>query len=99
MTGTLSTLCMTCHNNARRKSSKAVVTSNERSEVESCNDFCKMKTIVLLMKRHDSEEAICLYTLTYIDTKELAFRREEIVLQSDHNQLVCSRKYAEKVYI
>ena len=98
-TGTLSTLCMICHDNARRKSSEAVITSSERSEAESCNDFCKAKTIVLLMKRHDSEEAICLYTLAYIDTKELVFRREGIVLQSDHNQLVCSRKYAEKVYI
>ncbi len=85
MTNTLSTLCVTCHDNAERKNSKAVVTSNERSEAESCNDFCKAKTVVLLMRRHDSEEAICLYTLTYIDTKELASRREEIMLQSDHN--------------
>jgi len=89
---------MTCHNNARRKNSKAMITSNRRSEVEGCNGFHKAKTIVLLMRRHDSEKAICLYTLTYIDTKELAFRREEIMLQSDHNQLVCSRKYARKVY-
>jgi len=98
MMSTLSTLHMICHDNARRKNSKAVVTSNERSEVESCNDFCKAKTIVLLKRRHDSEEAICLYTLAYIDTKELVFRREEIVLQSDHNQLVCFRKYTRKAY-
>jgi hypothetical protein len=30
-------------------------------------------------------KAICLYTLTYIDTKELASRREGIVLQSNCN--------------
>ncbi len=80
MTGTLSTLCMTCHDNARRKNSEAVITSDERSEAESYNDFCKAKTIVLLMRRHDSEEAICLYTLAYIGTRELAPRREGIVL-------------------
>jgi len=97
-TGTLSTLCVTCHDNARKESSKAVITSNERSEVESCNDFCEAKTVVLLMRRHDSEEAICLYTLAYIDTRELASRREEIMLWSDCNQLVCSRKYTRKVY-
>jgi len=57
-----------------------MITSNERSEVEGCNDFHKVKMIVLLMRRHDSEKAICLYTLTYIDTKELAFKREEIML-------------------
>jgi len=90
---------MICHNNARRKNSKAVITSNERSEAESCNGFCKTKTIVLLMRRHDSEKAICLYTLAYIDTKKLAFKREGIVLQSDCNQLVCSREYTKKVYI
>jgi len=98
MTDTLSTLCVTCHDNARRKDSKAVVTSNRRSEVESCNGFCKVKTIVLLIRRHDSEEAICHYTLTYIDIKELASRKEESMLQSDHNQLVCSREYARKAY-
>ncbi len=76
-----------------------MITSNERSEAESCNDFCKTKTIVLLMRRHDSGKAICLYTLAYIDIKELAFRREEIVLQSNCNQLVCSREYAKKAYI
>jgi len=75
-----------------------MITSNERSEAEDCNGFHKTKTIVLLIKRHDSEETICLYTLAYIDTKELAFRREEIVLQSDHNQLVCSEKYTREVY-
>jgi len=62
-----------------------VITSNEKSEAESHNGFCEIKMIVLLMKRHDSEEAICLYTLTYVNTKELAFKREEIVLQSDCN--------------
>jgi len=75
-----------------------MITSNERSEAKSCNGFCKVKTIVLLMRRHDSEKAICLYTLTYIDTKELASRREGIVLQPDRNQLVCFRKYTRKVY-
>ncbi len=75
-----------------------MITSDERSETEGCNDFCKTKTIVLLVRRHDSEEAICLYTLAYIDTRGLAFKREEIVLQSNHNQLVCSEKYTEKVY-
>ncbi len=55
----------------------------ERSEAESCNGFCEAKMIVLLVRRHDSEEAICLYTLTYIDTRELASRKEGIVLQSD----------------
>ena len=75
-----------------------MITSNERSEAESCNDFCKAKTIVLLVRRHDSEGAICLYTLAYIDTKELASRREEIVLQSDRNQLVCFREYTREVY-
>ena len=50
------------------------------------------------MRRHDNEKAICLYILTYIDTKELAPRREEIVLQSNHNQLVCSREYAREAY-
>jgi len=98
MTGTLSTLHMTCHDNARRKNSKAVVTSNERSEAESCNGFCKAKMIVLLMRRHDSEEAICLYTLAYIDTRELAFKREGIVLQSDCNQLICSKEYVREAY-
>jgi len=71
---------MACHNNTRRKGSETVITSNERSEVKDCNGFCKVKTIVLLMRRHDSEEAICLYTLAYIDTKELASRREGIML-------------------
>jgi len=99
VTDTLSTLCVICHNNARRKNSEAVITSNERSEAEGCNGFCKTKTIVLLMRRHDSEEAICLYTLTYINTKELAFRREEIMLQSDCNQLVCSKEYTREAYI
>jgi len=75
-----------------------MITSSERSEAEGCNDFCKTKTIVLLIKRHDSEEAICLYTLTYINTKELAPKREGIMLQSNCNQLVCSREYTEKVY-
>jgi len=75
-----------------------MITDNERSEAKGCNDFHKAKTIVLLMRRHDSEEAICLYTLTYIDTKELAPRREGIVLQSNHNQLICSREYAGKGY-
>ncbi len=75
-----------------------MITSDERSKTESCNDFCKTKTIVLLVKRHDSEETICLYTLTYINTKKLASRREEIMLQSDHNRLMCSEKYTEKVY-
>jgi len=75
-----------------------MITSSERSETEDCNDFCKVKTIVLLMRRHDSEKAICLYTLTYIDTKELVSKREGIVLQSNRNQLVCSREYARKGY-
>jgi len=98
MTDTLSTLCVTCHDNARRKNSKAVITDDERSEAKSCNSFCNVKTIVLLIRRHDSEEAICLYTLTYIDTKELASKREGIVLQSDRNQLVCFRKYTREAY-
>ena len=75
-----------------------MITSSERSETEGCNGFHKVKTIVLLMRRHDNEKAICLYTLAYIDTKELAFKKEEIVLQSDCNWLVCFRKYTEKVY-
>jgi len=75
-----------------------MITSSERSEVEGYNGFHKTKTIMLLMRRHDSEKAICLYTLTYIDTKELVSRREEIVLQSNCNQLVCSREYTEKEY-
>ncbi len=75
-----------------------MITSNERSEAEGCNDFHKAKTIVLLMRRHDSEEAICLYILTYIDTRELVFRREEIVLRPNHNWLVCSREYTRKEY-
>ncbi len=57
-----------------------MITSNERSEAESCNDFCEVKMIVLLMRRHDSEKAICLYTLAYVGTKELAPEREGIVL-------------------
>jgi len=57
-----------------------MITSSERSEAEGCNGFHKTKTIVLLMRRHDSEKAICLYTLAYIDTRELAFKREGIVL-------------------
>ena len=57
-----------------------MITSNERSEAEGCNGFHKVKTIVLLIRRHDSEKAICLYTLTYIDTRELASKREGIVL-------------------
>jgi len=76
-----------------------MITSDERSEVKDCNDFHKTKTIVLLMRRHDSEKAICLYTLTYIDTKELVSRREGIMLQSNCNQLVCSKEYARKGYI
>jgi len=75
-----------------------MITSDERSEAEGCNDFCETKTIVLLVRRHDSKEAICLYTLTYIDTKELAFKREEIVLQSNCNQLICSKEYTRKEY-
>ncbi len=75
-----------------------MITSDERSEAKGCNGFCKVKTIVLLMRRHDSEKAICLYTLAYIDTKELTSRREGIVLQSDRNHLVCFREYARKVY-
>jgi len=75
-----------------------MITSNERSEAESCNGFHKAKTIVLLMRRHDSEKAICLYTLTYINTKELAPKREGIVLRSNCNRLVCSREYVRKGY-
>ena len=70
----------------------------ERSEAESCNGFCEAKMIVLLVRRHDSEEAICLYTLAYIDTKELAFIEEGIMLWSDCNWLVCFRKYTRKAY-
>jgi len=97
-TGTLSTLCVTCHDNARRKNSKAVITDDERSEAEGCNGFCEVKMIVLLMRRHDSEEAICLYTLTYIGTKELAPRRGGIMLRSNRNWLVCSREYMREAY-
>jgi len=75
-----------------------MIASNERSEAEGCNGFHKVKTVLLLMRRHDSEEAICLYTLTYIDTRELASRREEIMLWSNCNQLVCSREYTRKEY-
>ena len=75
-----------------------MVTSNERSEAEGCNGFHKVKTIVLLMRRHDSKKAICLYTLAYIGTRELAPRREGIVLWPNRNQLVCSRKYVRKGY-
>ena len=75
-----------------------MIADSERSEAEGCNDFHETKTIVLLMRRHDSEKAICLYTLTYIDTKEVASRREEIVLQPNHNQLVCSKEYTRKGY-
>jgi len=75
-----------------------MITSGERSEVKSCNGFHKAKTIVLLIKRHDSEETICLYTLTYIDTKELAPKREGIMLQPDCNQLICSEEYTRKAY-
>jgi len=90
---------MTCHDNARKQSSEAVITDNERSEAKSCNDFCKTKTVMLLVKRHDSEETICSYTLTYIDTRELVPEREGIVLQSDHNQLVCFKEYTEEAYV
>ncbi len=75
-----------------------MITSSERGETEGCNSFCKTKTVMLLMRRHDSEKAVYLYTLTYIDTRELSSRREGIVLQSNHNQLVCPREYAEKAY-
>jgi len=75
-----------------------MITDSRRSEAKDCNGFCETKTIVLLMRRHDSEKAICLYTLTYIDTKELASKREGIVLWSNCNQLVCSREYTRKVY-
>jgi len=75
-----------------------MIASNERSEAEGCNGFCKAKTIVLLMRRHDSEEAICLYTLAYIGTRELAPRRGGIVLRSNCNWLVCSREYARRGY-
>jgi len=76
-----------------------MITDNERSEAEGCNSFHKTKTIVLLMRRHGSEKAICLYTLTYINTKELASKREEIVLQPNCNQLVCPKEYGRKGYI
>ncbi len=76
-----------------------MIASNERSEAEGCNGFCKVKMIVLLMRRHDSEEAICLYTLTYIGTRELAPRREGIMLQPNCNWLECSREYTRKGYI
>jgi len=75
-----------------------MITSNERSETEDCNGFYKVKMIVLLMRRHDSEKAICLYTLTYIDTRGLVSRREGIVLWPICNWLVCSRKYARRGY-
>ena len=75
-----------------------MVASNGRSEAEGCNGFRKAKTIVLLMRRHDSEKAICLYTLAYVDTKELAFKREEIVLQPDRNRLVCFKEYTREAY-
>ncbi len=75
-----------------------MIASNKRSEAEDCNGFYEVKMIVLLMRRHDSEKAICLYTLIYIDTKELAPKREEIMLWSDHNWLVCSKKYTRKAY-
>ncbi len=63
-----------------------MITSDERSETEGCNGFCEVKTIVLLVRRHDSEEAICLYTLTYINTRELAPKKEGIVLRSNCKQ-------------
>jgi len=75
-----------------------MIADSERSEAEGCNDFHETKTIVLLMRRHDSEKAICLYTLTYIGTKELAPKREGIVLWPDHNQLICYGKYTRKAY-
>ncbi len=55
-----------------------MITGSRRSEAEGCNGFCEAKTIVLLMRRHDSEEAICLYTLAYIDTKELASKEKKL---------------------
>ncbi len=75
-----------------------MITGNERSEAEGCNGFHKTKMIVLLMRRHDSGEAICLYTLAYIGTKELAPRRGGIMLWSNCNQLVCLREYTRKGY-
>jgi len=75
-----------------------MITSNERSEAEDCNDFHETKTIVLLIRRHDSEKAICLYTLAYINTKELVSKREGIVLWSNCNQLICSREYTREAY-
>ncbi len=75
-----------------------MIASDERSEAEGCNGFRKVKTIVLLMGRHDSEEAICLYTLAYIGTRGLAPRREGIVLRPNCNRLVCSREYTRKGY-
>jgi len=75
-----------------------MVASNGRSEAEGCNGFREAKTIVLLMRRHDSGEAICLYTLTYIGTRGLAPRRGGIVLRPNRNWLVCSREYARREY-
>ena len=75
-----------------------MITDSERSEAKGCNDFYEVKTIVLLIRRHDSEKAICLCTLTYIDIKELVSKREGIMLRPNHNQLVCSRKYAREAY-
>ena len=75
-----------------------MITGNGRSEAKGCNGFHKAKAIVLLMRRHSSEKAICLYTLTYIGTRGLVPRRGGIVLRPNRNRLVCPREYARKGY-
>ncbi len=75
--------CMICHNNTRRKNREVAITHNKRSKVLHNNDLHKKKTVLLLTKMHDDEKIIHLYTLAYIDFKELVFKEEKIVLQSD----------------
>jgi len=60
--------------------------------------FARQRQLCCLWEDMTSEEAICLYTLAYINTKELVFRREEIMLWPDHNWLVCFREYAREAY-
>jgi len=75
--------CIICHNNTKRKNKEVIMIHNKRSKVLYDNDLYKKKTVLLLTKMHDDEKIIYLYTLTYIDFKELANKEKRIVFQSD----------------
>jgi hypothetical protein len=64
-TDALRTLCVTCHNNTERKSSWTVITSNERSEAEGCNDFARWRQLCCLWEGMTVKSYLSLYSHLY----------------------------------